>query len=262
MHITEKQTLSRAYHHHLQEQKFLMSTFMKHKKLLYFRRPIRAFFHFNEHPPHNPLMHSPTYHNRYVLKTLQHFVNSSVVNHQFKISINTQLPMQNVSNTKNTKRWHRNARLSGFLPSFSIGYDFSKDTNIDLDRGSTSADDVYISGPKNRNRDLNLSVEWDLGTLLWNSNQTAIDYREKYMVEMRDEIVHHVTSLYFERQKLQMERLNLNSEESLEYLTLCMRIDELTAHIDGLTGGWFSEEISKSQGSSNKGHGTGNKRSR
>jgi len=55
--------------------------------------------------------------------------------------------------------------------------------------------------------DWDVSVTWDLGELIYNGDQTLIDVRSKLMVQLRNDILSEVTSLYFERRKLQIELL-------------------------------------------------------
>ena len=143
------------------------------------------------------------------------------------------------------QKWHRNSRLRALMPSFSIDFENSVSNNIDIDRGSTSSDDVYIIGPDENDFAWNMGFEWDLANMIWNDDQTAIDYREKYTVELRENILNEVTKLYFERRKLQMQLFLTppETENTQENLNLCLQIDELTAYLDGLTGGIYSAKF-------------------
>jgi hypothetical protein len=144
-----------------------------------------------------------------------------------------------------TKRWHRNARLRALVPSLNFDIDSSSANNIDIDRGSTSTEDIYIVGPDDKAFTWDFTLEWELADLIWNDDATAIDYREKYTVEMREDIVSEVTTLYFERRRKQLELFMYEEKDSHEYLELCMAVDELTARIDGLTGGGVDWNINK-----------------
>nr|BDD44718.1 hypothetical protein 23 [bacterium] len=68
----------------------------------------------------------------------------------------------------------------------------------------------------------------------------------KLLVQLRDEILEEVTRLYFERKRLVSElgaEADKNSKKILSEKKL--RIDELTAYIDALTGGKFSEALGR-----------------
>jgi photosystem II stability/assembly factor-like uncharacterized protein len=137
-------------------------------------------------------------------------------------------------------RWRRQAMLAAFMPTISLDYDknvygsASTKTNSDpLGYGTA------MVGP----RDWGLSLSWDLSELIWNPDQTSIDSRSKLMVELREDILDEITRLYFERRRLQTEFLISPPEEAKERLDKFLRLEELTASIDALTGGYFSREL-------------------
>jgi len=66
------------------------------------------------------------------------------------------------------------------------------------------------------------------------------------MVELRNDILSEITRLYFERRKLQIEVLTLKDLSEKGSLEKKMRILELTAMIDRLTGGAFSKDLKSS----------------
>ena len=148
------------------------------------------------------------------------------------------------SNTPNgkTKSWQIFSRLKSLLPSVSYSVGNNRGNNIDLDRGGTRDPDLYIVGPEDWNYDMDIDLSWDLGDLLFSSSQTSIDSREKLMVELRDELVSEVTRLYYERRRLQIDVL-VKTHEQKKLLESWLRIEELTSQIDGMTGGWFGENI-------------------
>lgn len=148
----------------------------------------------------------------------------------------------NVSNWK-IKRWHWGSRLRSLVPSFSIGKNFSRGNNIDIDRGSTTEPDVYIVGPEAKDESWDMDVEWELSDLIWNSAQTSIDSRDKLMVELRDDILSQITRLYFERRRAQAEFVLKAPENPLDRFHALSRIDELTANIDSLTDGFLSRKL-------------------
>lgn len=148
----------------------------------------------------------------------------------------------NVSNWK-TKRWQWASRMRALIPSFSVGKDFSRGDNIDLDRGGTNDPDVYIVGPPAKNEGLDFDLQWDLSDLIWNSAQTSIDSREKLMVELRDDILSEITRLYFERRRAQVEFLLQTPENVMDQMNQLLRIDELTANLDALTDGYLTKQL-------------------
>ena len=60
------------------------------------------------------------------------------------------------------------------------------------------------------------------------------------MAQLRDDIVNEVTRTYFERRRLQVKLLTNPPANQQMVLEQELRLQELTALIDGLTGGRFS----------------------
>lgn len=129
--------------------------------------------------------------------------------------------------------WRRRAQWKAFLPELDIDYDKTVTTAL-----GASYDRTQV-GP----RDWGVSLKWDLADFIYSSDQTSIDTRSKLMVELRNDILAEVTRLYFERRKLQMELLTRNTPPGKDDLDKKLRIAELEALIDRLTGGNFSESI-------------------
>ncbi len=140
-------------------------------------------------------------------------------------------------------KWmRRSAQNKALLPKVSFGLDGSIGNTVSLDRGSTTTSDFYIEGPSDRNFGWDIDFSWDLGELIWNDDQTNIDVRSRLMVQLRNDLLDEVTKLYFERRRLQMELLQ-DPPDNNKRVFKQLRLDELTANIDGLTGGYLSEHL-------------------
>ncbi|MBU3958549.1 MAG: hypothetical protein KKE91_01660, partial [Candidatus Omnitrophica bacterium] len=88
-----------------------------------------------------------------------------------------------------------------------------------------------------------VALSWDLGELVWNNDQTSIDVRSRLMVQLREDVLDEVTKLYFERIRVKMELDNLSIEDRKKRFEKELKLQELTAQLDGLTGGYFSSHI-------------------
>jgi len=143
-------------------------------------------------------------------------------------------------------KWMRSCAMNkAWLPDVSFGIDGDNYRTIDLDRGGTNDPDFYIEGPRDRNFGWNVDLSWDLGELIWNSSQTSIDVRSRLMVQLRNDILDEANKLYFERRRLQLELQNSPPENTQQKMLKELRLAELTASIDALTGGYFSANINK-----------------
>jgi len=144
--------------------------------------------------------------------------------------------------------WRRAASRKAWLPDVSTGIDMDIDRNVELDRGGTGDPDAFIIGPDERKFNWDVSMSWDLGELIWNDDQTSIDVRSRLMVQLRDDVLDEVTRLYFERRRLQVTLLMDPPVSFTEKVEQDLRLQELTADIDALTGGYLSEVLARRAG--------------
>lgn len=135
------------------------------------------------------------------------------------------------------QQWRKFARVKALMPTVSVGVDR---LGGDFYHWNTGASPDELQKGKFYT-EWDMSVVWDLADLVWSTDQTTIDSRSKLMVELRESILDQVTRLYFERRREQWVLLTLPHEiESFTRMDHQMRIDELTALIDVLTGQRFS----------------------
>ena len=139
------------------------------------------------------------------------------------------------------KEWRDSARKKALLPNVSVGLDRYVTDYWHWDAGANP--DVLQKGKDTVSWDVTMT--WDMGELIWKNDQTSIDTRSKLMVELRDDIMNEVTRTYFERRRIQIELLISPPQDLKLGLEKELRLQELTADIDALTGGYFSKYISK-----------------
>ena len=141
--------------------------------------------------------------------------------------------------------WRKAASRKAYLPTLSTGVDLDNNRNTAIDTGGTTQPDFFIVGPDDRNFNWDVNLSWDLGELIWNGDQTSIDVRSRLMVELRDDVLDEVTRLYFERRRLQITLLLEPPETVREKVEKTLRLSELTAGIDALTGNYLSRAIDR-----------------
>ena len=138
-------------------------------------------------------------------------------------------------------RWMREAaKNKAWMPKLTVDFDYDEDNYISIDRGGTNDPDVFINGPDDESWGWGVSLSWDLGELVWNDDQANIDVRSKLMVQLRDDILTEVTNLYFERRRLQLDIIDKKYSKNAIKAKL-LRLQELTARIDALCGGFLSK---------------------
>ncbi|MEI6831339.1 MAG: hypothetical protein WCK61_01380 [Candidatus Omnitrophota bacterium] len=144
-------------------------------------------------------------------------------------------------------QWRKQAALKAVLPQLSMGAGRNTTDLWHWESGSSaigqSGDDLLRRGRDSIDWDVSLS--WDLGELIWNGDQTSIDVRSKLMVELRNDILDQVNKLYFERLRVKLELDNLAIEDRNKRFDKELKVEELTASLDSLTAGYYSEQLHK-----------------
>ena len=141
------------------------------------------------------------------------------------------------------EEWRKAAARRAWLPNLSFNTGIDTNQNVDLDRGGTNDPDKFIIGPPEKSFDWSVGVSWNLSELIWNNDQTSIDTRSRLMVQLRDDILNEVTHLYYERRRLQVEMAAAPMRDLPIQIEKEIRLEELTANIDGLTGGYLTNRL-------------------
>lgn len=138
------------------------------------------------------------------------------------------------------QRWRRQAAMKALLPTFSVDYDRDQDTYI---ASSVTTTGTRVFETEDPSSSWGFSIDWELGDLIWNDDQTSIDTRSRLLVQLRDDVLDEATRSYFERRRLQLALLTSPPADPASQIEQELRLAELTAILDGLTGGWFSEQL-------------------
>lgn len=134
------------------------------------------------------------------------------------------------------------ARHSGWLPEFRVRYNY----NTDDDRATsfpTLNSPILTTQSTDLDHRLEFRATWRLDDLIFNRNEITV-YRElRRLVELRTDVLKEITKLYFERRRLQIDLLVNRPSNLLAYLRQRLRLQELSADLDALTGGAFSKML-------------------
>lgn len=136
-------------------------------------------------------------------------------------------------NPNKIEQWRKQARAKAFVPTFDLDYDKTIDWYSTQQR--------YYIGP----RSWSMGLSWGFADLVWSTDQTSIDVRSRLMVQLRDDILGEVNRLFFERRRLKLELILEPPQGLKERLNKQLRLEELTAGLDALTGGYFSRRLSE-----------------
>jgi hypothetical protein len=124
---------------------------------------------------------------------------------------------------------------------------------IDRDVGRDESLDRYQDEPDRWGADTGLGVgmsasaEWDLGELVFDPDEVRVYDLLGDRAERREELLTLLVGTYFERRQLQLTELLLPASTPEEAIARRLRIDELSAVIDALTGGALSRNLKRSK---------------
>jgi len=140
---------------------------------------------------------------------------------------------------KKIKSWYAKAKYKALLPSVNVGVDHDWSDTYEI---YTSASNNYsLRGPKDRSYGWDVTCSWDLSDFIWKDDYTQIDTRSRLMVELRNDVLDELRRIYFERQRLKLKLTLDPPEEKTKLYEECLRLQELTANLDALTGDYFSD---------------------
>jgi len=141
------------------------------------------------------------------------------------------------------RKWREGAARRAWLPKFNVGMDADIDEQYHWAGTSVSSYYLVSQGPNDRSLGWDVSLEWDLANLIWNPSQaSSIDTRSKLNTQLRLDILDEINRVYFERLRLKRE-FSIAEMSEEELFKKKLRLAELTAIIDGYTGGYFSQQI-------------------
>jgi len=141
--------------------------------------------------------------------------------------------------------WRARARTSALMPEFQsrVRSQFDRDsrTRTNLD----AADAVVVTDDNDNSLLLEVRATWDLDRVIFNPDELGVWRETMRMANLRDRVVDEVTRRYYERRRLQVD-LQLSPPTNVsDRVRKELRIQELTADIDAVTGGWFSKRLKK-----------------
>lgn len=137
------------------------------------------------------------------------------------------------------RKWRNSLKYRALFPTVDLDYY----KTIYGTAGTGTYDGKSFVGP----RDWSLGFSWDIGDLIWNPSQTSIDVRSRLNTQLRLDILDEINRVYFERLRLKND-IKTNSLSGQELFKNKLRLEELTAIIDGYTGGYFSHKTQELNG--------------
>lgn len=149
--------------------------------------------------------------------------------------------------------WLTAAKVANLLPSTTLTYrkeldayardefEYLSDAEGRSDVDSQERVPNYVVGENDDT--YQVSLRWRFDKIVMSSEQIRVISEAQDVVKLRDKVLDEVTRLYFDRRRLQVD-LILNPPGDLrKQMEDELRLQELTANIDALTGGAFSAAL-------------------
>lgn len=136
--------------------------------------------------------------------------------------------------------------------SYEMDYrDYDKDRPQTVYTYSDDNEDAWASKKstkyqENMNQmDHKFKVQWDLSRVVFNSDQLRVVSAMNTAANSRDKILKAVAKVYFDRRRAQIDMVLNPPADVQTQLSATLKIDEFTATLDAMTGGWFSKNIKR-----------------
>ena len=134
--------------------------------------------------------------------------------------------------------WRRRLKARALFPTVSVSYDKSVYGSYSLSTTSGKGYGGSYVGP----RDWGLTLSWDAADLIWNTYEDDVDTRARLNAQLRFDIIDEINRVYFERLRLKQELAEADFAPE-ETAAKSLKLQELTAILDGYTGGYFSKKV-------------------
>ena len=147
------------------------------------------------------------------------------------------------ANPKVVDSWRWRARTNAMLPELRTRVDGKLDRNkrTRIEIGAADIDNI----DDNNSVRMEARATWDLDRLVFEPQELAIARETVRMSNLRDRVLDEVTRRYFERRRLQVD-LELSPPTDLtDRVRKELRVQELTADLDSVTGSWFSKQLER-----------------
>ena len=146
--------------------------------------------------------------------------------------------------------YQRSAKWTKLLPRTRVRY--REDTDDDTTVSVNEVGERDLTLDDNENTNYEVSLEWRLDEMLMGSTRVQAITATSRLVQLRDDILDEVTKVYFDRRRVQVDLVMNPPGDPKSRAAKDLRLEELTANLDALTGGWFSQRAKAGSSRGNK----------
>ena len=145
------------------------------------------------------------------------------------------------ADVESVRSWQRRVRLSPMLPTVkvSVGYDLERDESLDR----TQEDPDRWGADTDRDLAMQLTAQWEFDKLIFHPDELKIYNALADRAERREAVITMIIAYWFERRQLQLTLAVRPPKDVTEKNRITLRMKELGACIDALTGGALTRNL-------------------
>lgn len=147
------------------------------------------------------------------------------------------------ADAESVRGWSRAANLSAVLPIVKLVAEHDLERDEALDRYQDEPD--RWGADTDRDYGFQVSAQWNLAELVFNPDEVRVYGALANRASRREALLTVLIGYYYERRRLRLLEALEPAGDLGTLLERRLRIDELTAALDALTGGMLSRQISK-----------------
>lgn len=150
------------------------------------------------------------------------------------------------------RKWLAQSRTFAVLPEVDLEYRLRSGYDLDwqyypndgvVDTPDEQVFDVLDDAGEDKDAYYTVRATWKLDELIMSSERIRVLNEVQDIVKLRDKVLSEATRLYFERRRLQAEMLLAPKPDVRGQVIDQLRLMEMTANLDALTGGQFSAHL-------------------
>lgn len=152
------------------------------------------------------------------------------------------------------ERWLRQSKSFAALPTLWLRFRFTDDWDQDfqyyaadglVDQDGEPLFAALDDAGRAQEAQYMVQARWDLDQLVMSSERIRIIGEAQDIAKLRDKVLTEVNRVYFERRRIQAEMLLAPKGDVLGQVKDELRIMELTANLDAMTGGRFTAALTR-----------------
>lgn len=153
---------------------------------------------------------------------------------------------------RQVEKWLAQSASFASLPDVTLQYQLQNDWDEGFEYQDPDGGDpvpgvdliaVANDADQGQTQEYEVQLDWELDKLVMSSEKIRIISEAQDIVKLRDKVLSEATRLYFERRRIQVERLLAPKTDLMARVKEELRLLELTANLDALTGGAFSGSV-------------------